>query len=232
VRSYFTGERFMVCRAGCRAVRARAVVGTALVFALSAGCTATLPVRTLPAGQTRWMTSVGGPVAPDHVMTKVIPYLTVGAMHGVTDRTTVSGSLHVLSAALGIAGVDVGVARRLGTQAGVRPEITGQAQLYAFAASGGARVFPNVSGTLSWSAGARTLLYTGSSLTAQFSGDHHLLVSPTAGIQRDIRKRLTLQLESRWLAANVNTERGLLEGESGIAGHGGFALLLGAQVRR
>jgi len=213
-------------------VRLRTVIGTFLVLAVSTACTATLPVRTLPARQTRWIGSVGGPVAPDHVMTKVIPYLTVGAMHGVTDRTTVSGSIHVLSAALGIAGVDVGVARRLGAQAGMRPEITGQVQLYAFAASGGARVFPNVSGTMSWSAGPKSLLYTGASLTTQFSGEHRVLVSPAAGIQRDVRKRLTLQLESRWMAANVNTERGLLEGESGIGGLGGFAVLLGVQVRR
>ncbi|MFN8666866.1 MAG: hypothetical protein U0164_06635 [Gemmatimonadaceae bacterium] len=210
----------------------RVTLGVIALGSAAAGCTATLPVRTLPAHQTRWMTSVGGPVAPDHVMTKVIPYLTVGAMHGLSDRTTVSGSLHVLSAAFGIAGADVGVARRLASQSGVRPELTGQAQLYAFAASGGARLFPNVAGTLSWSAGPRTLVYTGSSLTAQFSGEHRVLVSPSLGIQRDVRRRLTLQLESRWLAANVNTERGLLEGESGIAGHGGFALLLGAQVRR
>ena len=118
----------------------RAVASATLVASVTAGCTATLPVRTVPAHQTRWITSVGGPVAPDHVMTKVIPYITVGAMHGITDRTTVSGSVHVLSAALGIAGADVGVARRLGSQSGWRPELTGQAQLYAFAASGGARM--------------------------------------------------------------------------------------------
>lgn len=219
-------------QAGRPCVILRAVASATLVASVTAGCTATLPVRTLPAHQTRWITSVGGPVAPDHVMTKVIPYVTVGAMHGITDRTTVSGSVHVLSAALGIAGADVGVARRLGSQSGWRPELTGQAQLYAFAASGGARLFPNLAGTLSWSAGQRTLVYTGANLTAQFSGEHRALVSPSLGIQRDVRRRFTLQLESRWLAANVNTERGLLEGESSIAGHGGFALLLGAQVRR
>lgn len=217
-RGVFASARFVA--------RAMALVG------VTAGCTATLPVRTIPAHQTRWITSVGGPVAPDHVMTKVIPYLTVGAMHGVSDRTTVSGSLHVLSAAFGIAGADIGVARRLQSQSGMRPEITGQGQLYAFAASGGMRLFPNVAGTLSWSAGSRTLVYTGSSVTAQFSGEHRVLVSPSLGVQRDVRRRFTLQLESRWLAANVNTERGLLEGESGIAGHGGLAILLGAQVRR
>lgn len=176
--------------------------------------------------------SVGGPIAPDHVVTKVIPYLTVGAMHGITDRTTITGGLHLLTAAMGVAGADLGVARRLGTQNGIRPEVTGQAQLYLFAGTGGARVFPNFSGTMSWSAGSKTLLYAGTSLTTQFSGDQHWFVSPSAGIQRDMRKRLTMQLEARWMAANVDTERGLLEGESGIGGHGGFAVQLGLQVRR
>jgi hypothetical protein len=211
---------------------ARTALGALVILAASTACSATLPVRTIPARETRWTMSVGGPIAPDHVATKVIPYVTAGAMHGVTDRTTVTGSVHLLAAALGVAGADVGVARRLGTQEGVRPEVTGQAQLYLFAGSGGGRVFPNVSGTLSWSAGAKTLLYTGASLTTQFSGDHRLIVSPSLGLQRAMRKRLTMQLESRWMAANIMTQRGLLEGESGIGGHGGFAVQLGAQVRR
>jgi hypothetical protein len=119
----------------------RTVGGPVVLLTVSTGGSATLPVRTLPAHQTRWTMSVGGPVAPDHVMTKVIPYLMVGAMHGVTDRTTVSGSAHVLAAALGIAGVDVGVARRLGTQQGFRrSHRTGQ--LYALWGKGGGRVFP------------------------------------------------------------------------------------------
>ncbi|MFN8570798.1 MAG: hypothetical protein U0132_02000 [Gemmatimonadaceae bacterium] len=203
------------------------------LVALSAvGCSATLPVRTLPAHESRWTLTVGGPVVPQHVATTIIPYVTAGAMYGMTDATTLSGSAHLLTAAMGVAGVDGGVAHRLSTQDGVRPEFTGQAQLYVFHGSGSTRAFPGVTGTASWRLGMRTLGYVGSNLTTQFSGEERLIVSPSAGIQRDVGRRFILQLETRWMAANIDTHSGLMEGESSISGHGGVALLLGVQVRR
>jgi hypothetical protein len=203
-----------------------------VALAASVACTATQPVRVLPMGQTRWIASVGGPVLPQHVPTKIVPYTDIGMMWGKTDNLTLTANVHVLAAAFGIAGVDVGAARRLLAQQGARPEITGQAQVYLFDGDGGARVYPNVTTTASWTAGPRTLLYGGVSLVGQFSGTPGMIVTPLAGVQRQVSQRLTLQLEGKWMAANADMHSGLFQGESSISGHGGLAAQIGLQVNR
>ena len=112
------------------------------------------------------------------------------------------------------------------------PELTGQAQLYGFVGPGGARVYPNLTGTASWTAGPRTLLYGGSALTVRPSGSIALLATPLAGIQRDVGTRFVLQLEGKWMAANIDMHSGLFEGENSLGGNGGLALQLGVQVKR
>jgi hypothetical protein len=201
-------------------------------MALSLGCAATQPVRVLRQGETRWIASVGGPVLPDHVPTKLIPYANAGVMWGHRDNLTLSVNAHLLSAAFGIAGVDVGAARRLRPQAGVLPEVTGQAQLYLFAGEGGARAYPHLTGTGSWSATSRTLLYGGAAVTVRPSGGTTLIVTPHVGVQQDIGRRFALQLEGKWMAANIDSRVGIFEGEGNIAGRGGRAIQLGIQVKR
>jgi hypothetical protein len=113
------------------------------------------------------------------------------------------------------------------------PEITGQAQLYLFAGSGGARVYPNVTANASWNAGDRTLLYAGASATGRLeSGGQTAIVTPMLGIQRDVGRRLAIQFEGKWMAANVDMHSGLFEGENSVNGNGGLALQLGVQVKR
>jgi hypothetical protein len=212
----------------CRITPAAAI---ALCAALTA-CAATQPVRVLPKGQSRLIGSVGGPLLPHHAPTGFIPYTNVGGMWGYSDDVTLSANVHVLAAAFGVAGVDVGAAHRLRAQAGAFPEVTGQLQLYGFAGSGGARAYPNLTGTASWTAGPRTLLYGGSAFTVRPSGGRGVIVTPHAGVQRDVGRRLTLQLEGKWMAASVDMHSGLFEGENAVGGHGGLALQLGVQVKR
>ncbi len=207
-------------------------VGVPLAMMITLGCAATQPVRVLHSGERRWIASVGGPLQPHHVPQGVLPYTNIGTMWGHSEATTLSANLHVLAAAFGIAGVDVGAARRMRTQRGAIPEVTAQSQLYLFAGSGGARVYPNFTGTASWSAGQRTLLYGGSALTVRPSGGKALVASPLTGIQRDVGRRLVLQLEGKWMAANIDMNRGLFEGENTIGGNGGLAMQLGLQLRR
>jgi hypothetical protein len=201
-------------------------------IALSLGCAATQPVRVLRQGEIRWIGSVGGPLLPDHVPTKVIPYANAGVMWGHRDNLTLSANAHLLSAAFGIAGFDVGAARRLYPQTGLVPEVTGQAQLYLFAGTGGWRAYPHLTGTTSWSAGSATLLYGGSAVTVRPSGGTTLIVTPHVGVQQDIGPRLALQLEGKWMAANIDSRVGIFEGEGNIAGRGGRAIQLGIQVKR
>jgi hypothetical protein len=196
------------------------------------GCAATQPVRVLGKGEHRWIASVGGPVLPDHVPTKLIPYTNIGVMYGRSGTTTVTGNVHVLAAAFGVAGIDVGAARRLRAQSGGIPELTGQAQLYGFAGSGGMRVYPNLTGTASWQTGPRTLLYGGSAFTIRPSGGTTLLVTPMLGLQQDVGRRFAIQLETKWMASNIDMASGLFEGEGTLADRGALAVQLGLQVKR
>jgi hypothetical protein len=204
-----------------------------LAFVLSTvACTATQPVRVLPKGQSRWISSIGGPLLPHHTPGGVIPYTNVGRMWGRSDNVTLSANVHLLAAAFGVGGFDVGAARRLRSESGLLPEVTVQAQLYAFAGSGGARVYPNLTGTASWSAGPQTLLYAGTAATLKLNDGFEVFASPLAGIQRDFGRRLVLQLEGKWMAANADMSSGLFEGENSIGGNGGLALQFGVQVKR
>ena len=195
-------------------------------------CTATQPVRVLRKGETRLIASVGGPLLPHHAPTGFVPYTNVGKMWGRTDDLTLTANVHVLAAAFGVAGVDVGAARRLYAQDGLMPEITGQAQLYGFIGAGGSRIYPNLTANASWTAGPRTLLYGGSVVTVRPSGGRAFLVSPLLGVQRDVGRRFVYQLEAKWMAANIDMHSGLFEGENSVGGNGGLALQLGVQVKR
>ncbi len=198
---------------------------------LAAGCATTQPVRVLSRGQSRWTASVGGPVLQHHVPTGIVPYVVVGRMWARSNDVTMSADLHLLPALFGVAGADVGIARRLVAAQGDRPEITGQVQLYGFAGNGGGRLYPDLTGTASWEVAPGTLLYAGSALTVQFTGPTAAIASPLAGFQRDLG-RWILQFEGKWMAANVDMHSGLLEGENSISGHGGLSVQLGLQVKR
>ncbi|MBI3791763.1 MAG: hypothetical protein HY275_12920 [Gemmatimonadetes bacterium] len=208
------------------------LAGSALAAWGLTACAATQPVRVLHANETRWVASVGGPLLPNSLPTGVLPYTTIGLLHGLNDDVTVGASLHALMLAFGVAGADVSIARRLRAQEGAWPELTGQAQLYGFTGPGGSRLYPNVTTTLSWSAGPRTLLYLGGTATVRPQGGAALVATPLLGVQRDVSERLVLQLEGKWMAANVDATSGLFEGDGSIGHHGAMALQLGLQWRR
>ena len=209
----------------------RLTLGWCLALA-SAACSATLPVRVLPKGESRIIASFGGPYLPQSSPTWLIPYTTIGAMHGMSENTTLVYDVHVLMAALGVAGVDVGAAHRLRVQAASAPEVTVLGQLYAFDGAGGARVYPHVSVNASWRRGERQLLYVGAEALAQFQGGPAVFATPLAGWQFPASRRLALQTELKWMGANSNTAHGIFKGESSIGGHGALAFQLGAIWKR
>jgi len=200
--------------------------------ACSASCTATQPVRVIPNGQSRIIASVGGPYLPKGSPTVVIPYTTVGLMRGVSDKTTFVYNVHLLMAALGVAGVDVGAAHRLHAQSRLTPELTALGQAYLFAGSGGTRVFPHAALNASWLRGKSQLLYVGAEAVGQFQGSPGVLAAPLVGWQFPAGRHLALQTEFKWMAANRDTRHGVFEGESTIGGHGALAFQLGMQFMR
>ncbi|MFM8770818.1 MAG: hypothetical protein ACKOE4_02160 [Candidatus Kapaibacterium sp.] len=214
---------------GCRQI---SVVPLLALLALLWGCSAVQPVRVLDTGADAITASIGGAVVPNSSPTGVVPYLTSGYAYGLTDDVTLHGKAHLLMAAFGVAGLDVGASMRALRQDGAVPEITVGAQVLGFASlvrSAPARVYPNLTANASWSVGETSLVYLGSHATIQID-PARTLISPFAGYQVLVSNALRLQVEAIWQASNVNTLNGVFEGESSIGGTGSFGIYLGGML--
>ena len=198
----------------------------------TAACSATQPVRVLSKGQSRVIASIGGPYLPKGSPTVLIPYTTLGVMRGLSDNTTLVYNAHLLMAALGVAGLDIGTSHRMRAQSGRTPEFTALGQAYVFAGSGGIRVYPHLNVNASWRRGAAQLLYIGADAIAQFQGTPATLFTPLVGWQFPAGKHIALQTELKWLAANNSTRHGIFEGESSIGGRGALGVQFGFQWAR
>ncbi len=166
---------------------------------------------------------------PSSSPTKVIPYATVGIMHGVTNEVTVHANLHTIMLVFGAFGVDVGASSQILKQDAALPEVTVGLRAIVFTdftSIANSRLYPDAALTLSWEVKPRWLLYTGSHVTVQFS-DARLFVSPMIGTQVPIADRFAIQFEIMWQAANTITRSGLFRGESSLNGHGSLGLFIG-----
>lgn len=198
----------------------------------SAACSATHVVRPLPRGASQVSFSFGGPLLPEKVVTKVVPYATVGWQRGVTDALTVGGALHATMAAFGVAGGELSATHRLLGGRDDALALAGTAHGYLFTGEGGTRVYPGASLVGSWRPGTRTLLYGGGTAVGQFDGTPSVVLNPLLGAQRSLGRRLAVQAEFKWMGANADTRAGVFEGESSLGGRGAMAVQLGAVLRR
>lgn len=205
------------------------LVGGAVV---SVACSTTQVVRPLPRGTSQLSFSFGGPLVPDKVVTKVIPYATVGWQHGLSDVLTVGGAIHGTMAAFGVAGGELSATRQLVGQRDDAVALAGTVHAYLFSGRGGTRGYPAASLVGSWKPSAKTLLYGGGTTVVQLDGTPSALLNPLLGVQRTVRGRLGLQAEFKWMAANADTRAGVFDGESSIGGRGAMAVQVGAVLRR
>ena len=192
-------------------------------------CGTTQPVRVLDEGTTKVSASLGGPLIPLGKATIPVPYLTAGVQHGFSPSLTMTGNVHLLTALLGDVGADAGVARRFVRQDEWVPELTAKAQLYFFydaKRGNNPRLFPLLTANASYLLGESTLLYCGTDNLFQFEEPAYFL-SPFAGIQFPLSRRVEMQIESKWMAANANTEHGVMEGHNSINGRGNIGAFLG-----
>lgn len=210
----------------------KSVAGFSLLVVMAtflASCSSVQPVRVLEKDAYVATGSLGGAFLPSKSPAGILPYITVGGAHGVTDNLTMHGHAHVLLAAFGVAGIDYGASYRALHQDGAVPEVTVSGQLLMFAklsSEPNPRVYPNLSANASWKVGEQSLIYTGSHATIQFSnGD--VLVSPFVGYQFPVSKTFDLQIEGIWQAANRNTSAGVFEGLSSINGTGSYGFYIG-----
>ena len=193
------------------------------------GCGATQPVRVLDEGATKVSASLGGPLIPLGNATIPVPYLVAGVQHGYSSSLTLAGNVHLLTALFGDVGVDAGAAQRFVRSDGWVPEITAKAQCYFFydvKRGNNPRLFPFLSLNASYLVGESTLLYFGADNLFQFVEPIYFL-SPFAGVQFPLSSRFEMQVESKWMAANANTEHGVMEGHNSINGRGNIGTFIG-----
>lgn len=201
----------------------------AIMAILIASCSSVQPVRVLKKDSYAATGSLGGAFIPEKSPAGILPYLTVGGAHGVTDNLTMHGHAHLLLAAFGVAGLDYGASYRALSQDGAVPEVTVGAQLLMFAklsSEPNPRVYPNLTANASWRVGEQSLVYTGSHLTYQFNNSE-VLVSPFVGYQFPVSAVLDIQVEGVWQALNKNTSAGVFEGLSSIHGMGSYGFYIG-----
>jgi hypothetical protein len=219
----------LVTRIPCRSLGFfAAVILFAIVVALSS-CGVTQPVRVIDQGTTQAAVSLGGPLIPYSGMTVPTPYLNLGLIHGYRENLTLTANIHATMAVFKNAAFDVGAATRLARESNGWPELTAKGQLYVFSdleRIDALRIFPMVSVNASYLLGHSTLLYAGADQLLQFNKPQYF-VAPFAGTQLSLSDRSALQIELKWMAANVNSAHGIFRGTGSIGDHGDIGIFFG-----
>ena len=196
---------------------------------LVSSCGVTQPVRVIDQGTTQAAVSLGGPLIPYNGMTVPTPYLNLGLIHGYKENLTLTGNIHATMAMFKNAAFDVGAAMRLARESNGWPEVTAKGQLYVFSdleRIDALRVFPMASVNASYLLGHSTLLYAGADQLIQFNKPQYF-VAPFAGTQLGLSDRSALQIELKWMAANVNSAHGIFRGTGSIGDHGDIGIFFG-----
>jgi hypothetical protein len=196
---------------------------------LSFHCSITQPVRVLDKGATQLTGSLGGPFIPLGSTTIPVPYLNIGLIHGYSETMTLSGNLHLLPILFGDMGLDGGIATSLVKQKEMIPEVTGKAMVMMFSdfrTGAHPRIYPLISFNASYLVRNSDLVYIGADNVFQASTPHYLF-TPFIGFQFPLGNSWTGQIETKWMAANIYTARGILEGQTNISNYGNTSIFFG-----
>jgi hypothetical protein len=196
---------------------------------LVSSCGVTQPVRVVDEGTTQAAVSLGGPLIPFGRMTVPTPYLNFGLIHGYKEYLTFTGNVHATMAIFKNAAFDLGAATQLSRETNGWPELTAKGQLFIFSdleRFDATRVFPMVSVNASYLLGETTLAYAGVDQMIQFNKPQYF-IAPFAGTQLGLTDRSALQVELKWMAANVNTSHGVLRGIGSVGDHGNIGVFFG-----
>lgn len=190
---------------------------TGCLAVILAGCAARTSLE--PAGRGVWKANAGfgGPMVYAFDTYVPIPYLAAGASYGADDRLDVNGTLHLLSLAYGIVGLEPGVTWYPVLNSGAVPTIGISPRILMFASIRGDveerfRFYPVVSASGAWRVGDG-LLYTGFDLTLPLSRPDYdddaatAILSPLLGYRWSIGETMGLYTELKWHGANVRTNQ-------------------------
>jgi hypothetical protein len=189
-----------------------------------------MPVRTLGTGESMIAASVGGPTIALGSTHIPLPYLSAGYFRGASDNLTLGATVHLIPAALGDAVVDVAGVYCLHKQSDL-PEVTATLQLGLltdFRFLRNVRCFPTIGLNASQALSQRLLGFVGFENTIQFASPSYI-VSPYLGVRYTFSEGFRMTLQSKWMAANVNTANGLFEGAGSLGGNGDIGVFVGME---
>ena len=195
-------------------------------------CGITQPVRTIPNDETRLQASFGGPIIPLGDVAVPVPYLNAGGQYGASENLTLFGNFHITSLLFKDIGIDGGAATRIFAESGIYPEVTMQGRLiffWDFIRSGSTRVFPMATLNASYRVGTMSLFYVGADNLFQVHEPEYFL-APLIGYRFPVSETMTMQMESKWLAANKDTRHGIFEGATSVSGKGNISFYLGMEM--
>jgi hypothetical protein len=199
---------------------------------LSFHCSATQPVRVLQEDETRIAASLGGPIIPFGSTAIVLPYTTLGIEYGITSDITLFGSIHPTTILFKNVALDGGAAIRILKEEKYFPEVTAKATGYFFWDVGRAndkRFFPMISVNGSYFVGEKKLIYFGADNLYQMHTPRYFL-SPFLGYQFPVAENISFQIETKWLALNLNTSHGIFEGYGSLNGRGNVGIYCGMEA--
>lgn len=211
-------------------------------------CSAHMQLEPVGKGRVATNASIGGPIVEAFGTHIPVPYAMAGGSYGLSHDVDLAGSLHLLSLAYSVAGLDVGatwyplVGRRWTPDDGADPGpyvgIGGKLMMLASFKEGVEdrfRIYPILSSSIAWDLGSGKI-YGGIDATISLTDlDFDLeapsvRLSPLIGYRWDFgrRARVRLYTELKWQAANVASDRVSAE-YTGIAGYGALAPLVGIE---
>jgi len=205
---------------------------------LFAGCAAHTALLPLGNGNLAPKISIGGPIVEAAGTRFPLPYLTAGVDYGVGNSINVETSLHLVSLAYHVAGVDVGATWYPTSNSGWRPTVGLGSRLFIYASTRRnvqKRFFtyPAISATAAWKIGSN-VVYLGADAAIPVDRPIYdreaasVIVSPFLGNSWSLGKGYRLLTELKWQGANIETDQ-LVTGYSRVGRYGALAPVFAIQ---
>ena len=188
-----------------------------LSLVLLISCAAHTNLEPVGKGNISGNVNIGGPIIKIFGIKMPVPYATVGANYGLTNKFDLNGNLHLFSLGYKIFGFDFGSTWYPCINNGKIPTIGIQPRLLTLVSlksdvSEQIKAYPIVSGSAAWELN-KHLIYIGTDITVPFTSlDYdknapNPIFSPFWGCKWKIGKRTYLLTEIKWHAANAQTDQ-------------------------
>ncbi len=202
-----------------------------LILVFASACAPTRLVKPLAKHQKVINASIGGPVVHFSGLVIPTPFTTVTGAYGLTDKTTVFGSLHPTSALFGVFQMDAGMVQQLSAQKKWLPGLT-TSPVLNFATSGkDTKLWPQLDVNAYWNYKQRpNFFYAGVSTWFEFAAvkahnevqSQHVFPNFQLG-HSWIKPKADYQVEVKYLGSNFSN-RDIVVDYVGVARKGALGV--------